>query len=397
MPCAWWKHDAAGGGIALARRRGLSGPGPLSYYSTPMGSLQLGLAVLGAVVLGALMAHGAWQARAHGSWQPRRWSRAGSRVQKAAVQPDPADMIEPSFGPPAAASPARPPVPAEEPAAAPRRAAGPPPLDPLIDAIATLRLEAPIAGEVAVAGLPPTRRVGSKPMAIEGLDVAGGPWQPLQAGRSYRELQAGVQLANRSGALNEIEYSEFVQKIQAFADTLGANAEFPDMLDVVGRARELDGFAGQHDAQLAMRLHTRGSAWSVGFVLQQAGRLGFVPGVLPGRLVLSGRDDGAPPMLSVLFDRQAALADEPSQAAVREVTLAFDVPQTPAAHEPFKAWCEAGQSLARALGAMVSDDQGHELQAGSFGVIGEELAGLYDKLAERDLAAGSASARRLFS
>jgi hypothetical protein len=33
----------------------------------------------------------------------------------------------------------------------------------------------------------------------------------------YSAFQAGVQLANRSGAINDIEYSEFVMKAQAFA------------------------------------------------------------------------------------------------------------------------------------------------------------------------------------
>ncbi len=60
-------------------------------------------------------------------------------------------------------------------------------------------------------------------------------------------------MANRSGALNEIEYSEFIQKIQTFADAIGAEVDFPDMLEVVARARELDAFAGEHDAQLAVQ------------------------------------------------------------------------------------------------------------------------------------------------
>jgi hypothetical protein len=86
---------------------------------------------------------------------------------------------------------------------------------------------APVSGEMVLAHLPPTRRAGTKPFFIEGLDTETGEWEPPAPGRRYGELQAGVQLASRSGALNEIEYSEFVQKVQAFADAVGAMPDFP--------------------------------------------------------------------------------------------------------------------------------------------------------------------------
>jgi hypothetical protein len=354
-----------------------------------MGSLQLWLAVLGGLVLAGVVAHGAWRA-----------SKLDA-TYRADPAPAPTQLREPSFDAPLSTAAA-----ADALAAAPPRRAPAPgaSLDALIDAIATITLEAPIAAELALAHLPPTRRVGSKPLAIEGLDADTGQWETVAPGaapgKRYSELQAGVQLANRAGALNEIEYSEFVQKVQALADAIGGEADFPDMLDVVARARELDAFASQHDAQLAMRLHATGSAWSVGYLAQQAARHGFVAGVVPGRLVLPGSQDAAPPMLSLQFDPQAALAalaDEPAQATVREATLMFDVPQTASEHEPFKAWCDAGRALAQSLQAQVFDDQGQPLSFDSFAVIGEELNGLYDKLAQRDLAAGSADARRLFS
>ena len=84
-------------------------------------------------------------------------------------------------------------------------------------------------------------------------------WEAPAAGARYSELQAGIQLASRTGALNEIEYSEFVQRVQTLADAIGAAADFPDMLDVMARARELDAFASPHDAQLAVHLHARGA------------------------------------------------------------------------------------------------------------------------------------------
>jgi hypothetical protein len=359
-----------------------------------MSSLQLWLAVLGGLVLAAVVAHNAWQTR-----------RAGVRALPKPEAGPPAEAREPVFGDATAGSPAP-----AEPAAAAGAPAQPervdPPLvvrrgtarlDALIDAIAPLTIEAPVSAETALLHLPPSRRAGSKPFLVEGLSTETGEWEQPTLGRSYGEFQAGVQMANRLGPLNEIEYSEFVQKVQAFADAIGAMPDFPDMLDIVARARELDAFASQHDAQLALRLRAKGAAWSLGYVQQHAARHGFVPGVIPGRLVLPAPEEGAPPVLSLQFDAQAAFADDPAQAAVRELTLAFDVPQTAPSGGPFQAWCAAGEALRLALDADLYDDGGQPLHPQSFTAIGQELEQLYAALAERDLAAGSPVARRLFS
>lgn len=277
---------------------------------------------------------------------------------------------------------------------APRKTAR---LDPLIDAIATLTLEAPVTGELALAHLPPSRRAGTKPFLIEGCNADSGDWELPASGQRYSAFQAGVQMANRAGALNEIEYSEFVQKLQAFADGVGAMAELPDMLDVVARARELDAFAGSHDAQLSLSLRANSAAWSLGYIQQAAQRQGFLPGVLPGRLVLPGAEEGAPPVLVLSFDPQAALADDPAQAALRMVQLTLDVPQTSEEAEPFPAWQQAGRLLAADMDAALCDDAGRPITLQAFVGIGEDLKKLYAALAQRDLAAGSPAARRLFS
>lgn len=270
-------------------------------------------------------------------------------------------------------------------------------LDPLIDAIAPMTLESPISGDMVLAHLPPSRRAGTKPFHIEGLNVETGDWEAPAAGRRYGELQAGVQLANRSGALNEIEYSEFVQKAQAFAEAVGAMPDFPDMLDVASRGRELDGFASPHDAQLGMVLRANSAAWSVGFIQQSAARQGFVPGALPGRLVMPSPEEGAPPVLVLGFDPQAALADDPAAAALREVTLSLDVPQTPEAAEPFAAWQEVARALSASMDGTLVDDRGWPITLQHFTGIATDLQVLYRTLESRDLTAGSAAARRLFS
>ena len=270
-------------------------------------------------------------------------------------------------------------------------------LDALIDVLVTLQLESPVLAEAVLANMPPSRRAGNKSFSIEGLSVDSGDWELPAPGASYSELQAGVQMANRSGALNEIEYSEFIQKVQTLADTIGAMVDFPDMIEVVARARELDAFAGQHDAQLAVQLKARGAAWSLGYIQQQAALQGLVPGPLPGRLVLPAQSEGAPPMLVLTYDPQVALLEDPNQAPLRELTLSFDVPQTDAAAEPFAAWYTRANALAAAMDAVVVDDRGQVLGPQAFASIDTELKRLYAALAGRDLAAGSPASRRLFS
>lgn len=370
----------------------------LSHALQSLSAMTLGtaLAVLGVVVLLALALHGWWTTRRA---RPRLLTGSDAAGSGAGA----GDRIEPPLGGEA--------LPAAPDAAQPAPLRGVPPmrrvprLDALIDAIVPLALEAPVTGELLLMHLPPTRRAGSKPFYIEGLDADSGVWEPPTPGRRYTELQAGVQLANRSGAINEIEYSEFLQKIGAFADAVGAGidgARAPDMLDVVARARELDAMTTPLDVQLTVTLRANEAAWSLGYLQQVAGKIGFVLGAVPGRLVLPSADEGAPPLLVLAVESQAALAalgnegDAPG-TGVRNCTLTLDVPQTPASAEPFPAWQLAGKQLADDLDATPIDDQGRPINLHAYAAISQELDALYLRLDALDLAAGSAAARRLFS
>ena len=272
-----------------------------------------------------------------------------------------------------------------------------PGLDALIDVIAPIALEAPVSGDAVLAAMPPTRRVGSKPFAIEGLNTASDRWEFAQAGQRYSQLQAGLQLANRSGALNDIEFSEFVIKTQTFCDALSGTPDFPDMRQEVGRARELDQFASDHDAQLGFVLRARRAAWSPSYIQQMATRIGFVAGSMAGRMVVPGSVAGAAPILSLSFDTQAALADDPTQSALREVAMSLDVPQVDRSERAFARMRQAALSLATDMDGLVTDDNGISLPSEAMDVIAAELERLYDTLDQRELSAGSPLARRLFS
>ena len=270
-------------------------------------------------------------------------------------------------------------------------------LDALIDAIAPIEIEGLVSAQAAWAALPPTRRVGTKPFMIEGLNAQRGEWESLRMGQQYSAFQAGIQLANRLGAMNEIEFSEFVMKTQHFADAVGGAVEFTDMLEEVARGKELDAFASEHDAQLIFQIKAQRLAWSPGFVPQHAGVLGFVAGVIPGRMVIPAKTQGGPPILGLSFDSQAALADDPSSSAIRLLSLTLDVPQVEQTDDPFRRMWYVAQELGQSMEGTITDDQGYVLTSNALANIEQDLLSLYTVLASRDLAAGSPQARRLFS
>lgn len=338
-------------------------------------NLQIGLAIAGGVILAAVVAHGAWSSRRNA---PRQASADDPSSGLSGQEPVLGESHLETQPPPV------------------RR----PAMDPLIDVIATIALDAShaaLSGEAALAAMPTTRRVGNKLFTIEGYNLDTLAWEIPMAGRRYGAFQSGVQLANRSGALNEIEYSEFVQKTQGFADAINATPEFPEMLEEVARARELDQFASAHDAQLGFTLRARSASWSPGFVQQSAVRLGFVSGGMAGRMVLPASTEGGAPVLVLSFDPQAALAEDPAQSAIREIVLHLDVAQVDQAENPFERMRAIATSLAQTMDGVVTDDHGQRLTEETMDIIGKELAALYDRLASRDLAAGSMLARRLFS
>jgi hypothetical protein len=342
-----------------------------------MSGFTLGLAILGGLVLAAIVAWNAWTTRRNTPRQPELAVATMPATDTAS------ERSEPVFDD----APLAPlPLPERKPA-----------LDGLIDSLAQIAVDAPVAGEAALAAFPPTRRAGSKPFAIEGRNERTQEWEMPRAGQRYTAFQAGVQLANRSGALNEIEYSEFVMKTQAFADAINGAPEFPDMRDAVARARELDQFAGSHDAQLSFTLRARNTAWSPGYVQQNASRLGFVAGAMPGRLVLPASAPGVPPVLGLSFSTQAALSEDPAQSAIREVNLSLDVTHVPRTEQPFVRMRDAAIALAASMDGMITDDDGRVIPPEALDAIGSDLEQLYDTLDARDLSAGSAQARRLFS
>ncbi|WP_144146439.1 cell division protein ZipA C-terminal FtsZ-binding domain-containing protein [Paraburkholderia sp. BCC1884] len=267
-------------------------------------------------------------------------------------------------------------------------------VDRRIDCIVPIRLNGPVAGDKVIPLAQRLRRAGSKPVHIEGK-LEGGAWELLQNGARYEELRAAAQLANRSGALNELEFSEFVTGVQQFADALDASPEFPDMLETVAMARELDGFAAQCDAQLSINVLSDGAPWSANYVQAVASQDGLLLSRDGTRFVkLDARQS---PVFMLQFGDTNFLRDDLTYKGGQMITLVLDVPVADEDILPFRLMCDYAKSLAERIGGRVVDDGRRPLPESALLAIEKQLMTLYAKLEQAGIPAGSPATRRLFS
>ncbi|AFQ47843.1 cell division protein ZipA C-terminal FtsZ-binding domain-containing protein [Burkholderia cepacia] len=297
---------------------------------------------------------------------------------------------------PAAAAPNEPAEPAEPvlPAATTISSAPPAIVDRRIDCIVPIRLGASLPGDKILPAAQRLRRAGSKPVHIEGKPE-GGQWELLQNGVRYEELRAAAQLANRSGALNELEFSEFVTGVQQFADTIDGAPEFPDMMETVAMARELDAFAAQCDAQLSINVMSDGAPWSANYVQAIASQDGLLLSRDGTRFVkLDAKQN---PVFMLQFGDTNFLRDDLTYKGGNMITLVLDVPVAEEDILPFRLMCDYAKSLSERIGARVVDDSRRPLPESTLVAIDQQLMKLYAKLEEAGIPAGSPVTRRLFS
>jgi FtsZ-interacting cell division protein ZipA len=299
-----------------------------------------------------------------------------------------------------AAETAASPVPVEpvapvRPAATTISAAPPTVVDRRIDCIVPIRLAAPLAGDKILPSAQRLRRAGSKPVHIEGKPEGDGNWELLQNGVRYEELRAAAQLANRGGALNELEFSEFVTGVQRFADAIDGAPEFPDMMETVAMARELDAFAAQCDAQLSINVMSDGAPWSANYVQAVASQDGLLLSRDGTRFVKL--DVKQNPVFMLQFGDTNFLRDDLTYKGGNMITLVLDVPVAEEDILPFRLMCDYAKSLSERIGARVVDDQRRTLPESALLAIEQQLMKLYAKLEEAGIPAGSPVTRRLFS
>jgi FtsZ-interacting cell division protein ZipA len=260
-------------------------------------------------------------------------------------------------------------------------------VDPLIDCLIPLSLEGAVRGDKILPILQTLRLVGTKPVHYIGLAVSGD-WEPIVHGGVYTKLQAGVQMATRTTALNEIEYSDLVTRLRTVADDIGAEPEVPDMIDVMAEARTLHRFVAGHDAQLGVNLLANNGPWAISTLIGALENQGF--DVRPdGRFAMP---DGEGGLLFTLTTNVTLGADTTSR-----LTLLLDVPCVSPARDGFGAMVACARSLVGRLDATIVDDSDQPLLDPALLEINGQVLEFYQEMEASDIPAGSNRAMRLFS
>lgn len=260
------------------------------------------------------------------------------------------------------------------------------PVDALIDCNIPLMFDGVVQGEKILPVLQSLQHIGYKPVHFIGRRQED-TWEEIQSGRVYSALQAGVQLASRSNALNELEYSELVMRLREVADTLGAELDVPDMPEVVHAARELHRFIVDHDAQLGINVHTNGAPWAVGSIVAILDKQGF--DMHPdGRFIMPDGDGGS------LFSLSTNAS--PAAESTPRLTLLLSVPCVAPLRDGFGAMVACARSLAGKLEGTVVDDGNNALSDDAIAGIAAQVCAFYDDMQAAEIPAGSTRAQRLF-
>ena len=265
-------------------------------------------------------------------------------------------------------------------------------IDPRIDCVITLRFDEAISGTEILEEInawSELEATSSAQWICEGLnaDIDGSEdWQQLRADASYSELQLAIQLASRRGPIGVLELSDFCSRAQALADTLGSQIDMPSVNTMLESAKDLDAMAAESDIQLSINiLFDEKMTWSAlqALMLQR----GF-------KLARNGRQfEFFGSNQQLLFNS----ADLDPHVSVAQLTLLLEVPLVDHEQRPFERMLGEGIEIAQSAQGRLVDDNGINLTEAAVISIRQHLDMLYANLDKSGVAAGSSTARRLFS
>ncbi|HCW19481.1 MULTISPECIES: cell division protein ZipA C-terminal FtsZ-binding domain-containing protein [unclassified Achromobacter] len=262
--------------------------------------------------------------------------------------------------------------------------------DPACEVVIEINFAEPVRGADLLPYMQSLRHVGRKPMRVFAETDQRRHRARVHAGETYASMQLAVLLANRSGPLTAIEWSQAWARAQDMAERFDATIEGPDQQAVLEQGARLDDTCAALDTQVGLTLML-GTAQPAAEVLSVARDTGFVA---EGNRLAWPAENGA---TRFTLSRADGAAFDAGMGGIERLYLLLDVPCAPADSRAFGRMVDVGRDLAARLRAELVDDQGKPLAEGSETVIDERLQVLFEQLEQAGLPAGSERAQRVFA
>ena len=396
-----------------------------------MSDLQIGLLVIGAVVVTGVLLY---------NWiQERRFKKQADaafqtpmadvlmqpdaaptekrmRVEPALREPDhdtdmqgdvagviePRMQVEPEL-PPNEGSPATQAAPAGSAplASAPSRAAGffelpASPYDELIEY--RVRVGGEGVEAAAFADAYQQARTLGKAVRWLGLPVGAAEWEEVLPWRDvrYQQLVVTLQLADRNGAVQEDQLASLCALLQATAQARGLRVACDDVDEALERAQAIDRFCVDVDVLIGLNVVARGEGvLDLARIVREAEGSGMVQGADGAFQLLDSRGE---PLFALCNHDAEPFGTEGEQGhATQGVTLQFDVPRVPDGIKVFDAMVAFGRRVANEVGGILVDDNLRPLTDAGIEKIRSQLMHIYQRMEARGVPSGSRRSLRLFS
>ena len=265
--------------------------------------------------------------------------------------------------------------------------------DPDIECVARLQAVQPIPGVVLMDAV----EYGyAKPCRWVGRQVSG-TWSAVRPSHSYTEVAACLVLADRSGPLTDQGYAVFREAIEQLGQGIPAAFIIGERSEELERAADLDAFCADVDIQIGLNLlrrdggrwtgtRLRGVAEASGFRLNGSGQFDYLSE--DGNVLLYRMQNREEPPL---------LAESMKLMSTGGVTLLLDVPR---ANEPVKAYDQMralAKRLATTLDAELVDDNSRPLTDAGLSTIRSQLQTVQATMRAKGIEPGSPRALRLFA
>lgn len=260
-------------------------------------------------------------------------------------------------------------------------------LDPQLDFVADIRFTEPVKFDT-LPTLEEKKRVQILGSSSEGM------WEVIKPHGSYRQLNIGLQMVDRNGAVTEADLAAFCTRVQVFAESYGTNASFPQRQTKLNLARDVDSFCAEVDVLIGLNLRAalpfagtrlRSLAEAAGMQLENDGAFHYLSD--SGKSLYTLADARNKPL------NTSTLAEQEFTA----LTLLFDVPRVAGGISVFDRAVTFSRQLAAELGADLMDDNNRPLSDTDITTIRQQLQHIYSRMDDRGIAPGSVAALRLFA